>query len=133
MKSPSNLFGFRDGGPWSVLQGALGHAEPLVLSNLEGNADAERFWRFIGAAYARFTAPEPEVASLWRDSGQLLCGWDPLPPDDGRVPCKHRPENLPLTWFGSLEWVQKDEWTWRVDRTDLRYDGMHANDDADEE
>jgi hypothetical protein len=126
-KSSSNLFRFGDGGPWSVLQGALGHPKPLTLSNLERNADAERFWRFIGNAYERFTAPEPEVASLWLDGSTLLCGWDPLPPEDGRLPCKKRPENLPMTWFGDTEWIHLDEWTWRVERTDLRYDGMHAN------
>jgi hypothetical protein len=122
-----------EGGPWSSLiwttvHEALGHPKPLVLENLRG--DAERCWRFVNTAYDRFMAPEPEVASLWEENGQLLCGWDPLPPEDGRLPCRDVPGNLPVSWFGDVEWVHVDEWTWRVDRTDLRYDGMHANDPA---
>lgn len=127
-KSSSNLFRYGDGGAWTVTNGALWHPAPLTLNNLEGDADAERFWRFIGSAYERFMASEPEIASLWKDGETLLCGWDPLPPEDGRLPCKKRPENLPMTWFGDTEWIHLDEWTWRVERTDLRYDGMHADD-----
>jgi hypothetical protein len=128
------MYSLMEDGLWSSLKGsklyeALGQPKPPVLDNLRKSADAERFWRFINTAYDRFTAPEPEVASLWRENGQLLCGWDPLPPEDGRLPCRDVPGNLPVTWFGDVEWIHVDEWTWRVDRTDLRYDGMHANDD----
>ena len=128
------MYSLMEDGLWSSLKGsalyeALGQSKPPVLDNLKKSADAERFWRFINTAYDRFTAPEPEVASLWQENGQLLCGWDPLPPEDGRLPCRDVPGNLPVTWFGDVEWIHVDEWTWRVDRTDLRYDGMHANDD----
>ena len=128
------MYSLMEDGLWSSLKGsalyeALGQPKPPVLDNLKKSADAERFWRFINTAYDRFTAPEPEVASLWQENGQLLCGWDPLPPEDGRLPCRDVPGNLPVTWFGDVEWIHVDEWTWRVDRTDLRYDGMHANDD----
>jgi hypothetical protein len=127
LKGKSNLFRFSDGGPWSMVHGALGHPKPLILNNLEGNADAERFWRFIRSAYERFTAPEQEVASLWVEGGTLLCGWDPLPPEDGRLPSKEHPDQLPLWWFDWVEQVDAAEWTWRVEAENQHYNGVHAN------
>jgi hypothetical protein len=126
LESSSNLFRFGVEGPWLELIGGVSRSAPSDLGNLEGNSDAERFWRFIGTAYDRFTAPEPEVASLWKDGETLLCGWDPLPPEDGRLPSKQSPEQLPLWWFDWVEQVDTDEWTWRVE-TGERYDGVHAD------
>ncbi len=127
-KSKGNLFRFGDGEPWIVVQGALKQPNPLPLNNLEGNADAERFWRFISSAYERFTASEPEVASLWVEGDTLLCGWDPLPPEDGRLPSKEHPDQLPLWWFDWVEQVDTAEWSWRVEAENQRYDGIHADD-----
>ena len=134
--SGTSSVGLEEKGPWPLLKGsrvveALDQPKPPVLDNLGSNADAERFWRFINTAYDKFTAPEPEVASLWREDGKVMCGWDPLSPEDGRLPCKKVPGNLPITWFGDVEWIHLDEWTWRVERTDLRYDGIYANDHPD--
>ncbi len=126
LESSSNLFRFGVEGPWLELIGGVSRSAPSDLGNLEGNSDAERFWRFIGTAYDRFTAPEPEVASLWKDGETLLCGWDPLPPEDGRLPSKQSPEQLPLWWFDWVEQVDTDEWTWRVEAGE-RYDGVHAD------
>jgi len=131
-------FGRLNNGTWSSLidtehkEALQKNRKPPVLDNLEGNADAERFWRFVNAAYDRFTAPEPEVASLWQDNGKLMCGWDPLPPEDGRLPNKKHPNMKPITWFGNVEWIHVEEWTWRVERTDLRYDGVYANANPEE-
>lgn len=127
LQSSNNLFRWRHTDPWVAVHASLGHSRPLALNNLKGDADAERFHRFIGAAYGRFVAEEPEVASLWREGNQLMCGWDPLPPEDGRLPSRKRPENLPIFWFGYTEWIHLDEWTWRVERNDLRYDGVYAD------
>lgn len=126
VESSSNLFRFGVEGPWLELIGGLSRFAPSDLGNLGGNADAERFWRFIGTAYERFTASEPEIASLWKDGETLLCGWDPLPPEDGRLPSKQSPEQLPLWWFDWVEQVDTDEWTWRVE-AGKRYDGVHAD------
>ena len=88
-----------------------------------------RLLRFLAEAYKRFVSKGPEVASLWREGDQLMCGWDPIPPEDGRMPYERCPWNLPFTWFGHTERYQTDEWVWRVERTDLRYDGARAGED----
>jgi hypothetical protein len=124
-KRSGRLFRIEKQKEWENVESELSRSEPTPFTYC-GNSEDYRLLRFLQRAYDRFIAPEPEVASLWRDAGTLMCGWDPLPPEDGRLPSKQSPEQLPLWWFDWVEQVDTDEWTWRVEAGE-RYDGVHAD------
>jgi hypothetical protein len=90
--------------------------------------DSVKVHRLMCMAIDRLLQDEPEIPSIWREDGQLMIGWDPLPTDDGRLPRQeHDCPMLGATrWFGT--WKHNiHEWRWRAARTDLRYDGVHPD------
>jgi hypothetical protein len=84
--------------------------------------------RFMCLAIDRLLQDEPEIPSIWRENGQLMVGWDPLPPEDGRLfPKEGECPYYTLGWLGSYH-SGIHEWRWRAARTDLRYDGVYPSD-----
>lgn len=65
--------------------------------------DTIRAVRLIQAVYQHFVVDEkPSIASLWKEDGQVLCGWNDLYEDDGRRVRLHcmRYEISPTHWSG---------------------------------
>jgi len=75
--------------------------------------DTVRFVRFVQTAFTRFVVDdEPTVPSIWKEGDQLLCGWNSLYPEDGRVmhPALAREAQ---DWYGA-KFIEPDGWRWRV-------------------
>jgi hypothetical protein len=90
--------------------------------------DSVKAHRLLCMAIDRLLQEKPEIPSVWREGGQLMVGWDPLPTNDGRLP--HLEHNCPTLaaarWFGT--WKDNiHEWRWRAARTDIHYEGVRPD------
>ena len=93
-------------------------------SEFDQTDESTKVHRLMCMAIDRLLQEEPEVPSIWRENDQLIIGWDPLPPDDGRLfPRQGETPYYTPGWLGSYH-CDIHEWRWRASRTDLRYDGV---------
>ena len=122
-----NTFSITGSAAWEEVEGVLAGCHTELGGTESTDPNVTRLCRFLATAYARFTGPDAEVPSLWSEDGNLLCGWDPLPPEDGRLPSRKQPEQLPLWWFDWVEQVDTKEWLWRVEAEDCRYEEVYAD------
>jgi hypothetical protein len=95
----------------------------LAPEGFDQGDDSVKAHRLLCMAVDRLLQDEPEIPSVWREDGQLMVGWDPLPPDDGRLPRQVVPLLKNTEWFDARK-ENLHEWRWRAARTDLRYDGI---------
>lgn len=56
----------------------------LDLDSINEGDDTRRVCRLLQKCFDQFVSDEPHIASLWIEDGDLLCGWEPLPPADHR-------------------------------------------------
>jgi hypothetical protein len=104
--------------------------DPRLMDPGEFNQEDEsvKAHRLMCMAIDRLLQDEPEIPSVWREDGQIMIGWDPLPADDGRLfPRQDKCPYYTLSWLGSYH-SDIHEWRWRAARTNLRYDGVYPGD-----
>lgn len=106
-------------GPWDPTLTFLDKAlwvynDPMKVTaeGLTTTDDTERVVKLLQSVYSRFVIREDaQVASIWKEDGKLLCGWNELWPEDGRVYTKTH-EALGVEWHG---YEFKDSgWLWRI-------------------
>lgn len=96
---------------WRVLY-LLNDPRTIDPGTVPEQDDTARVVRFIQQAFERFVLSDnPSIPSLWKEGDKVLCGWNDLYPDDGRLPPSYHGYNLtqPLyyngAYFGNLhEW-----------------------------
>ncbi len=98
--------------------------DPRLIDPSEFNQgdDSVKAHRLLCLAVDRLLQDEPEIPSIWWEDSQLMVGWDPLPPEDGRLPRQVVPMLANTEWLGASK-QDLHEWRWRASRVDLRYDG----------
>jgi hypothetical protein len=56
----------------------------LDIETIEETDDTKRVCKLLQACLENFVSEDPHIASLWIENGELLCGWEQLPPQDTR-------------------------------------------------
>lgn len=62
----------------------LSDPRQLDVDGIKEHDDTKRVCKLLQACFDNFVSDDPHVASLWMEDGDLLCGWEPLPPKDTR-------------------------------------------------
>lgn len=62
----------------------LADPRQMDLETISEGDDTKRVCRLLQNCFDQFVSDDPHIASLWIEDGELLCGWEPLPPSDRR-------------------------------------------------
>jgi hypothetical protein len=103
----------------------------MDLEAISEGDDTKRVCRLLQNCFDQFVSDDPHIASLWIEDGELLCGWEPLPPADHR--CIHSmsnwqssdPEPIPDAYGRRIL-----RWGWQWDSTS--YTGLDHDCGIDE-